>query len=422
MAIDAALVVQAVAARSPLPVSSTEFVVPTLIKVLPNRGQFGRLPVLVALLVEFGPGMEHERRSEQAVRAARAVIEGLAPDDYVSLTIYGERAKLVMPAEPVGDGSKVKRMLGFIDAHALGAGADLSVGLKAVADDLRRHIRPGFARRLLIFTATAPATGGATQDREAELLGRALAEEGIIIGGFGFGTDWNVSVLARLVDAGRGVLHYIPRSMDVVSAAREEVLEISSLAITDVRLRMRFAKGVRLRRFMQVFPTIAHWLPLQPSDREAVARVGELAGDRPCYVLGELVVPPQAAGSYRLATFDVSFVTLGGRVGVSDPANLLVDFSESAGPPQSEVARQLDNFQAYTLVEKALDARRAQDLVKARTLLENARRIVSPLRDHAVEMPLEQAIAALERGLPVSEALAKSLFFAARQPESANSD
>jgi Ca-activated chloride channel family protein len=282
MTLGGSITVQALAARPVYQTTESEFVLSALLKVQPQDRSAKRVPAVVALVIEYGPGMEHERHSEQAQQTARRIIEGLLPDDLISLTIYGERAKLVMPAEPVGDGSKAKRLVGFLDAHSLGAGANLNLALKLAADDLRLRTATGTAKRVLVLAATGTLPSSVAQERDAEAVGRTLAEEGVGIDTFGFGPDWNMGLLARLAEAGRGAMHHIPRSMDALPAARDAVQDLSALAFADVRIHVRFAKGVRLRRFMQVFPTVAHWLPLQPSEREAVTRLGDLAGKRQC--------------------------------------------------------------------------------------------------------------------------------------------
>jgi hypothetical protein len=203
----------------------------------------------------------------------------------------------------------------------------------------------------------------------------------------------------------------------LTAALRDELDHVTSRTLADVRLRMHFARGVRLRRFLQVFPSIAHWLPMQPSEREAVARVGELARDTPCYMLAELIVPAQPAGTYRLVSVDASWVDADGRAGKCPTSELVVSFGGENGPLAPEVAYQQDAFQAYSLVERALEARRAQEGPKALTMLKNAQRIVEGRPGHGLAEPLQAAIGALERGLPLSEAQAKILSFTARKPE-----
>jgi hypothetical protein len=162
---------------------------------------------------------------------------------------------------------------------------------------------------------------------------------------------------------------------------------------------------VRLRSFVQVFPHMAHWLPVQPTERDALARVGDLPGDRPCYMLAELVVPPQAAGTVRLATLDALY----GQHGATPPVDLVTAFGPEASPPDREVAHHAGLFQAYALVERALEARREHQPERMRTLLENARRLAEPdLTD-----VLDRALTAYP---VVAEGLAIELLLAARRP------
>jgi hypothetical protein len=118
----------------------------------------------------------------------------------------------------------------------------------------------------------------------------------------------------------------------------------------------------------------------------------------------------------------VTYVAKDGIKQTSAPADLLVEFADQPAPVSRELARQLETLQIYSMVEKALEARRSQDYPKVRTWLENAQQNVLTQRAHPLEVPLEQAFTLLDRGLPLTETLAKSLFLAARQPEGGRTD
>lgn len=413
----AALELAVVPARPVFQATSGESIVSALIKLTPARRDADRLPLALMLLVERGAGMSQERRLELTQQAARTLLEALRPDDLVGLAAFGERGKLVLPLEPVGDRAKIRRLLGFLDSHALGASANLQAGIATVAEDLRRHASAPLARHLAVFTASPPAPGGVTADRDAELQLRGLTAEGLAVTVFGLGMDWNLSLYKGLADAGRGRIWHVARAVDAADAASEEAAFLAAAAYLDVRVRLRLSRGVQLRRLMQVFPHVAHWLPLMPSEREAVARVGEVAGDRPCLMLADFVVPPQTPGTVRLASADATFVDAHGRAGRAGPVDLVTEFGAAAAPLTPDVAQQLDAFQAYSLVERALEARRDGQAARMRTLLENARQIVPLGRGHGLDAPLAQVVAALGQGLPLTEAQARGLFFAARQPE-----
>jgi hypothetical protein len=262
---------------------------------------------------------------------------------------------------------------------------------------------------VVLFTASP---GVPSQEQEVEQLVRAWAAEGVGLAVYGLGAGWNVPLLTRLADITRGSAETLARPAELAPLLREDLAE--PLALADVRLRLRLSRGVRLRRFMQVFPTVAHWLAVQPSERDALVRVGDLPGDRPSYMLAELVVPPQAEGTVRLATLNAVFTGAGGRQGVAPAVDLVVGFGPAAGPPDREVARQAEAFQACALVERALEARREHQPERARTLLENARQLAGR---GALAGLLDEAIAALVGGLPVPEGLAIALLMAARRPD-----
>ncbi|MDB5099994.1 MAG: von Willebrand factor type [Cyanobacteria bacterium RYN_339] len=407
-----ALALEARTARAVYQATGGESVVQALIKLLPAGRGAPRLPLHVTILIERGPGMAQEGRLEAVVQAVRAALDVLAPTDWVSIATYGDRGKLVLSAEALGDGLKARRLLGFLDAQQVGEGAALLAGMKAMAEDVAARPGAAWARRVLLFTASPSTPAVVLQEGDVEVLARGWAEAGVGIAVFGLGAAWNASFLTRLADVARGSVRHVARLAELAPLVRAELAE--PLVLADVRLRMRFARGVRLRRFMQVFPAVAHWLPLQPSDREAVARVGELSGDRPSYLLAELVIPRQAPNTLRLATIEAIFTSASGRQGSAPPVDLVVAFGPEASGSTPEAARQEEAFQAYALVERALEARRAQQPERARTFLANARPLAG---DRPLARPLDEALGALTGGLPFTDTMAIGLLMAARHPD-----
>lgn len=400
--------------RERLPAAQAETMAYALFTVMPARRDQPRMPLNMAVIVEKGAAIEAERRLEWVQRALERLGEVLGPEDTLSITVYGDRAKTVMPAEPVADAAKVKRVVGFLDSHAVGAGASLLEGLKAGAEELRKGMRPGVASRLLVISMSPTR-----QDQEVELLGRQLAAEGAGVIALGLGHDWNGPLLTRLADAGPGAVRLVPRANDLPFALREEIAPLTQLAFTDLKLRLRLAKGVGVRRVFQVFPAIAHWLPAQLGERELLVPMGELGADRPCYALIELVLPPRDAGTVRVAQAEVAFAVARPalRVTRTDTVDLAVTFGEQ-GPPRREVMRYVEAMQIYNMVERAVEARRAQDFLKAERFLTNAYRIASQGGHAALAEELSRAIDGLASADPLPERMSKQLLFLARTPES----
>lgn len=408
-----AIRLNAILAREQLPAAQTETVAYALFAVMPTRRDQPRMPLNLVVIVEKGAAMEAERQLEWVQRALGLLGETLSPEDALGLVVYGDRAKAVLPAELVTDPAKVKRIVSFLDSHSVGSGASLLEGLKAGAEELRKHMRPGVASRLLVISRSP-----ARQEAEVERLGRQLVADGVGLIALGLGYDWSGDLLARLADAGPGAARLVPRANDLPFALREAIAPLTRLAFSDLKLRLRLSKGVAVRRVFQVFPSIAHWLPAALSERELLVPLGDLGTDRPCYVLVEFVAPPRESGTVRLAQADVGYAISRPTPSVSrtTAVDLTVSFGQ-AGPARREVMRFVEAMQIYNLIERGVEARRGQDFLKAERFLTNAYRIAGQGGHPAIAEALSAAIDSLTSADPLPERMSKQLLFLARLPE-----
>ncbi len=392
--------------------SGAETLVAVLLKFHPD-GTAQPLPLDLAILIDAGHAMASERGLEMALQAVRQVVDGAGAQDRLAVVTFGERARVVLPFDVIGDGARAKRTLAFLDSQPMGDRTDLREGMSAVAQVIKPARAPGRASRVVMVVG-----GPTVRELDGEREARLLAETGVGLSAIGLGHAWNGALLARLADAGRGELWHAARATDLPAVLREEVTFARALAHGEALVHLKLSAGVRPRRVLRVFPGLAHWLPSQASPREALIRLGDLPADRPTYMLLELVVGPHAQGTYRVAQLEAHWRTAahGGRMARTPAAEVVLNFAAEATAPVAEAAYYVDRVQGYTLVEKALEARRDAVPAKAVALLENARRIAVG-RKSALADRLEAAAGELGTTGLLAEPLAKSLLMESRQPE-----
>lgn len=388
--------------------NASDTLVYALIKVESTVHVEAGMPLNAVWVIERSPAMDDEGRLAAVQQALRPLVDELGDRDTLSLVVAGDRPKLVLPIEPTLDKDKAKRLVAFLDSQPAGDRPALADAIKLATDELRKHFSRTAVNHVLVVSATP-----GPQDAEAERQARMLAEGAIGFSTFGFGAHWNGPTLTHMADAGRGRLTHVPRAVDFAPAAQATLTHLRRLPIAHAKLFIRLAKGVKLRRLFQVSPSMSHWLPEQPTERDAVVRLGDLNADEPRFVLAELVMPPMAPGTYRLATVDVAYDLIvpthqAGRTGAVD----LVATVGEAGPVSQEVMRYVEAVSIFSLVERAIEARR--DVPKAVQLLRNAHRIASQSGETRVNSLLEMAAKTLEQAHTLPEAISKALYMAVR--------
>jgi hypothetical protein len=396
--------------RESLAPTDTDSLIYALIRLHPGAAPQPAvgMPLNAALLIERTAAMGQEGRLEAVQQAFRTPIDQLGPADRLAIVLVGDRPKVLLGVESPFDKEKAKRILAFLDGHPGGERPALAEALAAAEAELRKA-GPGPRANRLVLVSASPSH----QEPEAERLIRQSAESGVGVSAFGLGPYWSGGFLTRVVDAGRGHLYHLPRPGDLGAAVRREFSHLQRLPLTGLKLYLRLAKGVRLRRIFQVAPSIAHWLPEQPTERDAVVRLGDMADDEPRWVLAELVLPPMTPGTYRVASADLAYETVhpahrAARTGATD----MVVRVGAEGEPNAMVLRQVEAVSTFSLIERAIEARRGGEAAKALQLLKNAARIAA--NDRRVSGPLGSAIESLESTGSLPEAISKALFMAAR--------
>lgn len=211
------------------------------------KGEASRHPALnVALVIDTSGSMSAEGKMEAAKRAAKRLVDGLRPGDILSVVSFDSHARVVVPAQKVGDPLALKRRI-----EALRPGADTNIydGLKLGYREARKNsLRDGVS--LVILLSDGEVTSGVSNPAAFRNLAAEQAGAEVQTTSVGLGISYNEDLMLAIAREGKGNYHFIKDGADTEKVFQKELNELTQVVARAVKLRIRLADGVGLVRVL----------------------------------------------------------------------------------------------------------------------------------------------------------------------------
>lgn len=394
---------------------------PHLLYLLAQIHMLGRVaalpptPLQIVLVIDRSRSMQGERLG-QVCAAIRQLALQLRPSDQLALISFNDRARVIIPLQPVHDQQAITQALNQIEATG---GTEISSGLTAAADELRRVGFRAGARRLILLT------DGQTYGDEDRCLSlvRHLQGQGVGFTAIGLGEDWNEALLQAIGAGPASRALYLPRAGKVGTLMLEDLQRARTMIVPDLTLHITTVADLAIRSIDRVEPFIAPLsaLPLDVTSY-AVPLDGWTALDRHM-VLIELQVAPLRVGAHQLVRLALSHSHANVPLAPPPPPLGCVltvqPYAVADAAPHATVVNYLEHLTAYRLQESAWrelaagNTKRAYDhLMMARTRLLQTQQLdlahvvaaeaTRLLNTHAPSAAGRKQIAFGTRGLSVS--------------------
>ncbi len=281
--------------RPVLPVDSRETVI---VKVgldgVRPRG-VRRSPVNLALVIDKSGSMSGEKIA-RAREAALEAVRRLSPDDLVSLVVYDNGVRVLVPSRRVGNGEQLAAAIEGIDANG---GTNLHGGVVAGADELRKNIEGAFTHRVLLLSDGLANVGPQTPEALGS-LGARLVREGVSVTTIGLGLDFNEDLMTRLARRSDGNTYFVADGRDLPRIFNEELGDVLGIVARRVVIELDFPEGARPVRIVGREGRVEN-------DR-VVVELNQLYGGQEKFALVEVEVEPAPkTKSRRVATARVRY-------------------------------------------------------------------------------------------------------------------
>jgi len=315
---------------------------------------FPRVPLNLCLVLDHSSSMLRGGKVDRLKETVRGIIEQLDEEDYLAIVTFGDRAEVLLPAQPLRGKDVVQ---GAIDAIHCRGGTEISRGLTAGLSELSRNASRALSHLILL-------TDGQTRGDEMACLERAGEAVAMSAGitAYGLGADWNSALLDGIAAPTGGYSDYIDAPEAMIQAFAARVLTLQSTTLHKVTMEIRTAAGPggqagsTLRRATVVSPMLR---PLDGAGGPGLGAsvLGDLSGVTDHKVLLEFALGPRQAGTVDIATVTVRYDVPGLRrsdetLTVPLVVTARTDYDPTA-PPDPRVTEALRHVTIHRLQQQA---------------------------------------------------------------------
>jgi Ca-activated chloride channel family protein len=335
-----------------------------LIEAMPTAALANvQMPINFSLVLDHSGSMSGQKLTDLKA-AAKLAVDHMTPQDVVSVVVFDDKVKVMVPAQPASDPAGLKRQ---IDAIKDGGGTAMSLGMREGLNELRKSLSQGRVSRMLLLT------DGETfgDEDKCRALAADAAAAGIPIMALGLGEDWNMKLLDSIGQTSGGGSDFIPEGQPqiILNAFQRSVQAAQGAVVQNAEMVLRLIPGVSPRQVWRAVPLIDKLDHRALSDRDVQVSLGDLAKDEGQTVLVELMLPPRQPGSYRVAQAEVSYDVAASRlVGEKVKTDIVVAFTPDpalAAQSNPYVLNIVEKVTAHKLQTRALDEAALGNIVGA---------------------------------------------------------
>ena len=217
-----------------------EVVVKIDLSALADRQKHRRTPLNLAVVLDKSGSMTGAKL-EKTKQAAWQLVNRLAPDDIFSLVVFSDEARVLVPAQRVGDKEALKEKIDHIEADGSTA---LYAGVKAGARQMEEYLSSKRINRVILLS-DGLANIGPSSPRDLRRLGRQLAESGMAVTTIGVGDDYNEDLMAGLAEASDANYYYVQDTEKLPAIFAKELGELLTVAAREIRIEVTCPDGVK---------------------------------------------------------------------------------------------------------------------------------------------------------------------------------
>lgn len=347
-------------------------------------------------------------------QAAKLAVDRLQAADVVSVVEFDDNARVIAASQPANDPNKNK-IKGLIDRINSAGGTEMSKGMRAGLDELRKQVSAARVNRMLLLT------DGQTNGDEKACLSYAsdAKRDGITIAAYGLGADWNEALLDQIGGNSGGASNFIQNPSDIAKEFAQALVAAQGEVVQNAQLLLRLVAGCAPREAWRVLPQIQKLNHRMLSDRDVTVPMGSLDAKMGGSVLIELMLPPRPAGAYRIAqadlSYDVPMMNLQQQHAVADVMLAFTNDPQAAQAQDPRVANIVEKVSAFKLQTRAMDDLKTGNVGAATQKLRAAATRLLDLGEEELARVAQQEADNLQKGGKMTDLGTKKLNFGTRR-------
>lgn len=370
-----------------------------LVKLVPDSSaNFGSLPLNIGLVIDISRSMKGAKIRE-AVEAAKLLIDSMSPNDWLSVTIFSDEAKAIIPCTNITDRTSLKAA---VNAIRIQSGTRMFLGMDLGFKEMSKPGLTDKVNRMILLT------DGETEGEElVRTIAKQERDEKIVISALGIGDRYNEELLAEISNITLGYFLHLKTPEQIKQILNKELSITSSSIISNVKLDIKLAEGVRIESFERIFPGYSNLhLDNQAAGSIISVNVGNISKDEISVFGIRLRLPSCQTGKINIVElavlYSIPFLRIEDRIVNSNIIVECTDNEDLCGKADEEVLGYFNQLNAQNLVEKAISESKAGDINAAAKSLSQARDITTRLGNTPLTENITEAIDELVKNKAIS--------------------
>lgn len=328
-----------------------------LIRIQPPKSAHKpKRPPLNLCLVLDRSGSMAGAKLQGMLQAAHGVVDNLTSQDYLSVVVFDDHVKTIIPSQLVRNTASLHRVLNGVE-H--GGSTALHAGWLEGATQAAHKLDPGRLNRVLVLTDGEANVGVVEPDAICNDVNGA-AQRGVSCTTLGFGEGYNEVLLRSMASSGNGNHYFVETPEQLSGIFNQELGGLVSTVAQRVRLSWECAGTVQVLTSLE-------------KDDKGRLRLNDLMVGNPILLLLRLTV---TSGKAPQATLRLEYQDLVTRARQSQKSELKLPAMTKEEwlklPINPVVQEELELWQAAEARAEAINALRQGENGRARQLIDDA--------------------------------------------------
>ena len=349
-----------------------------LLKLIPATGGANApMGLNLALVLDVSGSMYEEdgtgtSRLQRVQDAAVNAIQGLKPDDTLTIVAFAHNALVLLPPTPLSEKAKIEDVIRKIDMFDVDPGGTaMDDGIQLALAEVEKQAGAGRISQIVVLT-----DGETSGEQNCRQLAQEAAAKKVHLTLMGVGTDWKANLIKDLAKLSEGKWYYIDvnEKESAQNIFVEEFQALAAAGFADVEMHVRLMKDIKLKRVRQVVPEIKELKTEEPEERHVIAKLGTLQHDQSTRYVLDLSLPKRADGKYVIAQLEVTYDIGDGKRESTGMVPLEMEYTEKAhGYVNAEVMKHIDDIQLSEMnknLQQAIATENKEDIKKVAEQIE----------------------------------------------------
>lgn len=201
-------------------------------------------PLNLALVIDKSGSMADGDKMPRVKESLRTMLGKLREDDIVSIIVFDTNAEVLLPAQRIGSGDKIRNVIESIQPNG---STNLHAGLLLGYKEAQRNFEKDATNRVILLT-DGIANVGTTDPQRIAAESSEFNSSGVDLSTIGVGLELNNDLLRTLAKTGRGLYHFVADYKDIDKVFVTEVQSLLSSVAKNVRLDVEFDPNLQVEQ------------------------------------------------------------------------------------------------------------------------------------------------------------------------------